>query len=93
MWSRRIVGWATSDRITSRLADAALRTAIAKRRPTGTVIVHTDRGEQFRSRRYQRSLKAHGLIGSMGSVASSGDNVAMESFFALLQNNMLDRQS
>lgn len=93
VWSRRIVGWATSDRMTSRLADAALRTAIARRRPTGTVIVHSDRGGQFRSRRYQRTLKAHGLIGSMGRVASAGDNAAMESFFALLQNNVLDRQA
>ena len=93
VWSRRIVGWATSDRITSRLADAALRTAIARRRPTGTLIVHSDRGGQFRSRRYQRTLKSHGLIGPMGRVASAGDNAAMESFFVLLQNNVFARQA
>ena len=91
VWSRRIVGWATSDRMTSRLADAALRTAIARRRPTGALIVLSDRGGQLRSRRYQRTPKAHGLIGSTGRVASAGDNAAMDSFFALLQNNVLDR--
>jgi len=67
--------------------------AAARRQPTGTVIVHSDRGGQFRSRRYQRTLTAHGLIGSMGRVASAGDNAAMESFFALLQNNVLDRHA
>jgi putative transposase len=77
--SRRIVGYAIGPRMTSQLADAALRTAIARRRPTGTVVVHSDRGGQFRSRRYQRTLRAHGLIGSMGRVSSAGDNAAMES--------------
>jgi transposase InsO family protein len=91
--SRRIVGWAIGERMTSELADTALRTAIARRRPTGTVIVHSDRGGQFRSLRYQRTLRAHGLTASMGRVASAGDNAAMESFFALLQKNVLNRQT
>ena len=78
--------------MTSQLADAALRAAIARRSPTGTLVVHSDRGSQFRSRRFQRTLRAHGLIGSMGRVASAGDNAAIESFFALLQNNVLDLQ-
>jgi len=91
--SRRIVGYAIDSRMTSQLADAALRTAIVRRRPTGTVVVHSDRGGQFRSHRYQRTLRAHGLTGSMGRVSSAGDNAAMESFFALLQNNVLNRRS
>ena len=91
--SRRIVGWATSDRMTSRLAAAALRTAIARRRPTGTVIVSSDRDGQFRSRRYQRTVKAHGLLQSMGRVASAGEIAAVESHFALLQNNVLGQQA
>jgi putative transposase len=91
--SRKIVGYAIGPRMTSQLADAALRTAIARRRPTGTVVVHSDRGGQFRSRRYQRTLRTHGLIGSMGRVSSAGDNAAMESFFALLQKNVLNRHS
>jgi putative transposase len=89
----RIVGYAIDARMTSHLADAALRTAIARRQPTGTLVVHSDRGGQFRSRRYQRTLRVHGLTGSMGRVASAGDNAAMESFFALLQNNVLDRHT
>jgi putative transposase len=91
--SRRIVGYAIDARMTWHPADAALRTAIARRNPTGTLVVHSDRGGQFRSHRYQRTLRAHGLTGSMGRVSSAGDNAAMESFFALLQKNVLNRQT
>jgi putative transposase len=51
----RIVGYAIGPRMTSHLADAALRTAIARRAPTGTLVVHSDRGGQFRSKRFQRT--------------------------------------
>ena len=47
---------------------------------------------QFRSKKFVRVLANNGLLGSMGRVASCGDNAAMESFFALLQKNVLDRQ-
>ena len=90
--SRRIVGYAIDARMTSHLADAALRTAIARRQPAATVVVHSDRGGQFRSHRYQRTLRVHGLTGSMGRVGAAGDNAAMESFFSLLQTNVLNRR-
>ena len=47
---------------------------------------------QFRSRRFIESLRRHGLTGSMGRVGACADNAAMESFFSLLQKNVLDRQ-
>lgn len=47
-------------------------------------VVHTDRGSQFRSKKFVRTLARHGLTGSMGRVGAAGDNVAMESFSALL---------
>jgi putative transposase len=56
------------------------------------VIVHSDRGSQFRSRAVRSVLKANGLTGSMGRVASAGDNAAMESFFSLLQKNVFNRR-
>jgi putative transposase len=89
--SRRIVGYATSDRMTASLAVAALRQAVARRRPSGVVVVHSDRGGQFRARSFVAVLKAAGLVGSMGRIASAGDNAAMESFHSLLQKNVLDR--
>jgi transposase InsO family protein len=55
-------------------------------------ILHSDRGSQFRARKVHRALDRHGLVGSMGQVGSAGDNAAMESFFALLQHNVLDRR-
>lgn len=55
-------------------------------------VVHSDRGSQFRSRNVARVLAHHDLVGSMGQVASAGDNAAMESFFSLLQNNVLNRR-
>ena len=47
---------------------------------------------QFRSNVFVSALKHHGLVGSMGRVSACGDNAAMESFFSLLQKNVLDRQ-
>jgi putative transposase len=78
--------------MTASLAVAALRQAVARRRPTGTVVVHSDRGGWFRSRAFRAALKANSLTGSMGRVASAGDNAAMESFYSLLQKNVLDRK-
>ncbi len=90
--SNRIVGHATSDRMTAALAASALRSAVARRQPKATVVVHSDRGGQFRSRVFRAVLKANQLTGSMGRVSSAGDNAAMESFYSLLQKNVLDRK-
>jgi transposase InsO family protein len=62
--------------MTARLATSALRNGIGLRDPHGTVVVHSDRGSQFRSRDFVRTLH----------------DAAMESFFSLLQKNVLDRQ-
>lgn len=90
-YSGRIVGYSIDSRMKSSLAASAIRNAIVQRDPCGT-ICHSDRGSQFRSKKVQRLLKNNGLRGSMGRVGSSGDNAAMESFFSLLQKNVLDTQ-
>ena len=92
VFSNRIVGYAIDDRMTAQLAVTALRTALARRQPAGVVVVHSDRGSQFRARSFRAVLAAAGLQGSMGRVASAGDNAAMESWHALLQKNVLDRR-
>lgn len=91
VYSGRIVGYSMDYRMKSSLAVAALESAVRARRPAGTVV-HSDRGSQFRSRRFVESLRHHGLTGSMGRVGACADNAAMESFFSLLQKNVLDRQ-
>ena len=93
LFSNRIVGYAIDARMTANLAASALRSAIARRQPGRVVIVHSDRGSQFRSRLFRAALKAAGLTGSMGRVAAAGDNAAMESFFSLLQKNVLNRRT
>jgi transposase InsO family protein len=71
----------------------ALESAIARRGQVAGCIVHSDRGSQFRSRKFVSVLARHNMVGSMGRVGAAGDNAAMESFFALLQKNVLDRQA
>ena len=48
---------------------------------------------QFRSRKFVRAINRHSMVGSMGRVGAAGDNAAMESFFALLQKNVLNRRA
>jgi putative transposase len=91
-YGNRIVGYSMADRMTSELAVAALRNAVALRTPAGTVVVHSDRGSQFRSRKFVAALTRAGLAGSMGRVGACADNSAMESFFSLLQKNVLNRR-
>jgi transposase InsO family protein len=90
-FSGRIVGYSMDHRMKAQLAVAALRNAIGLRSPVGTVV-HSDRGSQFRSRKFVRHLHQGGLVGSMGRTGTCADNATMESFFALLQKNVLDRQ-
>ncbi len=90
-FSGRIVGYSIDERMKASLAVAAMRNAIGLRSPAGTVV-HSDRGSQFRSAKFVRLLRSNGLNGSMGRVGACADNAAMESFFALLQKNVLDRQ-
>jgi transposase InsO family protein len=92
VYSNRIVGYSIDSRMKARLAVAALDNAVARRGDDAGCILHSDRGSQFRSRKQQRALTRNRMVGSMGQVGAAGDNAAMESFFALLQKNVLDRQ-
>lgn len=93
VFSRRIVGYSIADRMKARIAVDAVNNAVARRGDVIGCVVHSDRGSQFRSRKFLRALRYQGLVGSMGRVGAAGDNAAMESFFALLQNNVLNRRS
>ncbi len=93
-FSNKIVGYSISDRMKSKLAVDALTSAVARRGGAAAVagcVVHSDRGSQFRSRKFVAALHRNELVGSMGRVGAAGDNAAMESFFALLQKNVLNR--
>ncbi len=94
VFSNRVVGYAIDSRMKSRLAVVAIDDAVARRggqRAVAGCVVHSDRGSQFRSRKFQQVLGHYGLVGSMGRVGAAGDDAAMESFFVMLQKNVLDR--
>ena len=93
VFSGRIVGYSIDSRMKSSLAVQALHNAVARRGDVAGCIVDSDRGSQFRARKFVHALNRHGLVGSMGRVGAAGDNAAMESFFALLQKNVLDRRT
>ncbi|MFI0538789.1 IS3 family transposase [Streptomyces sp. WSLK1-3] len=93
VFSNRIVGYSIDERMKSRLVVAALDNAVARREHVHGCIVHSDRGSQFRSRKFVQALDRHRMIGSIGRVGAAGDNAAMESFFSLLQKNVLDRRA
>ena len=96
VYSGRIVGYSIGERMKARLAVQALDNAAARRAVDGHAvagcILHSDRGSQFRARKLRRALTRHSMVGSIGQVGAAGDNAAIESFFALLQKNVLDRR-
>jgi len=85
LYSRLVVGWAMSERMTAHLVCDALKMALWRRgMPTG-VIVHSDRGSQYCSAAYQALLDEHGLICSMSGKGNCYDNACAESFFHSLK--------
>jgi len=92
VYSNRIIGYSIDSRMKSRLAVAALDHAVGRRGEVAGCVLHTDRGSQFRSRKFVQALNRHDMVGSMGRVGAASDNAAMESFFSLLQKNVLDRR-
>jgi len=84
-FSRKVVGWALERTLTSRLAIAALREAIAKRQPRPGLIHHSDRGVQYASGDYVAILEQHQMIPSMSRPANPYDNASCESFMKTLK--------
>jgi len=78
--------------MTAKLVVTALRSAIARRQPQGTVVVHSDRAGQPSVPSFPSHTEANRLVVSMGRVRRGRHNAAKESFYALLQNNVLNRQ-
>lgn len=91
LYSRRIIGWATSDRLKKDLALMALRRAIAIRRPPRGVIHHSDRGSQYCSDDYQKLLTNYGFILSMSGKGNCYDNAMVETVFKTLKSELVWR--
>jgi len=84
-WSRRVIGYAISTAIDTRLTLKALRMAIARRGPGPGVVHHSDQGVQYASTGYVEELKSHGFEISMARVGNPYENAQVESFFKTLK--------
>jgi len=85
LYSRQVIGWALSVRMTAELVGDALLMALWRRGFPRGVIVHSDRGSQYCSAAYRRLLSAHGLCQSMSAKGNCYDNACAESFFHSLK--------
>ncbi len=92
LYSRRVVGWAVSNRLKSDLAVQALNKAIAFRRPPPGCIHHSDRGSQYCSHDYQKRLREYGFKTSMSGKGNCFDNAAVETFFKSMKAELIWRQ-
>jgi putative transposase len=92
LYSRKIVGWAMSERMTSNLAITALKMAIKRRRPRKGLMHHSDRGVQYASQPYRKVLKKNGIICSMSRKGNCWDNAPMESFFSTLKTECIQEK-
>jgi putative transposase len=92
LYSRRVVGWAMSDRIDTELALAALCAAASTRALQPNWIHHTDRDCRYGSDEYLAALKQLGARPSMSRKADCWDNSVSESFFATLEKELLALQ-
>ena len=85
LYSRQVVGWAMSDRLTSDFVIKALYQAIGRRNPGSGCIFHSDRGVQYASADFCDVLNSHGFIQSMSRKGNCYDNAVAESFFHTLK--------
>ena len=92
LYSRAIIGWAMRPRMTQHLVCDALTMALFRRRFPKRTIIHSDRGSQYCSKRYQRLIRSNGLRCSMGRKGNCYDNAAMESFFHTLKVELIHRE-
>jgi len=92
LYSRRVIGWSMQSRMQMDLVLSALLMAVWRRKPTSTVIIHSDQGSQFTSLEWQTFLKTHNLEASMSRRGNCYDNAVAESFFHLLKSERIRRK-
>jgi putative transposase len=89
VFSRRVVGWATADRISHALTLQALRIALQSRRPAPGLVHHSDRASQYGGADYQELLDRYGIRCSMSRPGNCLDNALAESFFHSIKTEWL----
>jgi putative transposase len=89
LYARRVVGWATSDRMHKELPISALKRAINLRQPKAGLIFHSDRGSQYCSYEYRKLLNSIAAIASMSGKGNCYDNAVAESFFKTIKAELI----
>lgn len=92
LYSRAVIGWSMNKRMTKALVCDALMMALFKRKFPKGVIMHTDRGSQYCSKRYRKLINTYKLIGSMSRRGNCWDNAISESFFHTLKVELIHEQ-
>jgi putative transposase len=90
--SRRVVGWSIDTHQASSLVTNALSMAVSNRAPRAGTVIHSDHGSQFTSWAFSERVRQAGLVPSIGSVGDAFDNAVIESFWARLQTELLNRK-
>ena len=93
LYSRRVIAWGMSSRLTQDLATTALTMAVAHRRTAEGVLHHTDRGSQYAATTYRELLASYGLTASMSRRGNCWDNAVVESFFHTLKTELVHHRS
>ncbi|MDR7319619.1 transposase InsO family protein [Brevibacillus nitrificans] len=89
LYSRKIVGWHMSERMTKELVLQALKQAYGRQQPEQGLIHHSDRGSQYASLDYQKQLQIYEMIGSMSRKGNCYDNACIESFHSVLKKELI----
>lgn len=92
LFSRRVVGWAVSERIDAALCCEALRNALLARRPAPGLILHSDRGSQFVSKEFVKLVVDHGVVQSMSRKGDCWDNAVAESFNGTIKGELVEEE-
>ncbi len=92
LFSRKVVGWSISQRMTSELVKKALDMAVIHRQPSKGLLHHSDQGSQYASHTYQAELKKHGMVCSMSRKGNFWDNAVVERFFRSLKTERTNHQ-
>ena len=88
LYSRAVVGWSIDKQMPTFLVLDALNTAIGTRKPRSGLLFHSDRGVQYASDQFQRTLNSHGIKGSMSRKGDCWDNAVAESFFKTIKTEL-----
>lgn len=88
LYSRKIIGWAMSNRNDQQLTLHALQMAITHRSPKANLIHHTDRGRLYATDKYRALMQQHNIVPSMGRKGDCYDNAVSETFFSTLKNEL-----